>query len=219
MFGADAEHLRLVRWAAGRYEHAGLGVPTVDVYFHPDTSGCYGHLGSELDGRVDICVVIVSEIARDALLHEMGHAWVDEHVSADVRERFMRMRGLTAWNDQRVIWDERGFEHAAETLAWALGHRYIAPGIPNHDPVRLTFAFELLTGGLPLPHPGQRVAARRSGWGRAACPAASRGSRRPGTRTGRRSSGRSAATAGHRCAGSDRTRTCARSCGCVRSAR
>ena len=60
---------------------------------------------------------------------------------------------------------------------------------------------------------------RRSGWGRAACPAASPGSRRPDTRTGRRSSGRSAATAGHRCAGSSRTRTCARSCGCARSAR
>jgi hypothetical protein len=98
--------------------------------------------------------VIVSEIARDAVLHEMGHAWVDENVSANVRERFMQMRGLTAWNDQGVIWDERGFEHAAETLAWALGHRYIAPGIPDNDPVRLTAAFELLTGGLPLPHPG-----------------------------------------------------------------
>ena len=66
----------------------------------------------------------------------------------------MAMRGVTAWNDQGVIWDERGFEHAAETLAWALGHRHIAPGIPDHDPIRLTFAFELLTGGLPLPHPG-----------------------------------------------------------------
>ena len=154
VFGADAEHQHLVGWAYGRYERAGLEVPPIDVHFHPDTSGCYGHLGSELGGRVDICVVIVSEIARDALLHEMGHAWVDENVSAAVRERFMAMRGLSAWNDQRVIWDDRGFEHAAETLAWALGHRYIAPGIPDNDPVRLTFAFELLTGGLPLPHPG-----------------------------------------------------------------
>jgi hypothetical protein len=96
----------------------------------------------------------VSEIARDALLHEMGHEWVDEGVSARVRERFMVMRRLTAWNDQTVIWDRRGFEHAAETLAWALGHRYLAPGIPDHSPARLTAAFELLTGGLPLPHPG-----------------------------------------------------------------
>jgi hypothetical protein len=153
-FGADPEHQRLVRWALGRYEHAGLRVPPVEVHFHPDTSGCYGHLGSELDGRIDICVVIVSEIARDDLLHEMGHAWVDENVSATVRERFMRMRDLSAWNDQSVIWDERGFEHAAETLTWALGHRFLAPGIPDHGPVQLTAAFELLTGGLPLPHAG-----------------------------------------------------------------
>ena len=40
------------------------------------------------------------------------------------------------------------------SLAWALGHRFLAPGIPDHDPARLTAAFELLTGGLPLPHPG-----------------------------------------------------------------
>ncbi|HKE54030.1 MAG TPA: hypothetical protein VKC55_04600, partial [Actinomycetota bacterium] len=154
VYGADAEHQRLVRWALLRYQHAGLHVPPIDVHFHPHTLGCYGHIGSELAGRIDICVVIVSEIARDALLHEMGHAWVDENVSAAVRERFMAMRGLTAWNDQSVIWDERGFEHAAETLAWALGHRFFAPEIPDHDPERLTAAFELLTGGLPLPHPG-----------------------------------------------------------------
>jgi len=154
VFDADQEHLRLVGWAVGRYEHAGLEVPSVQVHFHPDTSGCAGHLGRWIHGRVDVCVVIVSEIARDALLHEIGHAWVEENVSAAVRERFMQLRGLTAWNDQGVIWDDRAFEHAAETLAWALGHRYIAPGIPDHGPARLTAAFELLTGGLPLPHPG-----------------------------------------------------------------
>src|SRR5262245_58836277 len=154
VFGADAEHQRLTRWALGRYEQAGLTVPPIEVHFHPDTSGCYGHLGSEWNGRVDLCVVIVSEIARDALLHEIGHAWVQDNVTAQTRERFMRMRGLTVWNDQDVIWDERGFEHAAETMAWALGHRFLAPGIPDHDPARLTAAFELLTDGLPLPHPG-----------------------------------------------------------------
>ena len=152
VFGADREHQRLVRWAFGRYEHAGLDAPAVDVHFHADTSGCYGHLGSELGGRVDVCVVIVSEIARDVLLHEMGHAWIDENVSASVRERFLEMRGLRAWNDQSVIWDARGFEHGADIIAWGVGTRYIAPSIPDRDPKRLAGGWELLTSA-PLPHP------------------------------------------------------------------
>ena len=53
VFGADPEHERLVRWAFSRYERAGLDAPAVDVHFHADTSGCYGHLGAELGGRVD----------------------------------------------------------------------------------------------------------------------------------------------------------------------
>ena len=152
VFGADAEHEGLVRWAVARYEDAGLRVPAIEIHFHPDTSGCYGHLGSEWNGRIDICVVIVSEIARDALLHEIGHAWIAENVSDVVRDRFLRMRGLSAWNDPGVIWDERGFEHAAETLTWGLGNRWLEPGIPDHGPNRLTAAFELLTGAAP-PHP------------------------------------------------------------------
>ena len=144
----------LVRWAFGRYESVGLEVPPIDVHFHPDTSGCYGHLGSALGRRLDICVVIVSEIARDAVLHEMGHAWVNENVSATVRERFMAMRGLTAWNDHGVIWDERGFEHAAETLAWALGHRFIARGSRTKRPDRSP-RVRAPAGGTSLPHHGK----------------------------------------------------------------
>jgi len=152
VFGGDREHVDLVRWAFARYDRAGLDAPTVDVHFHADTSGCYGHLGSELGGRVDICVVMASEIARDVLLHEMGHAWIDENVSDSVRERFLEMRGLHVWNDRRVIWDARGFEHGAEIIAWGLGHRYIAPSIPDRDPERLAAGFALLTG-VALPHP------------------------------------------------------------------
>ena len=42
------EHVRLVRWAADSVRDPRAGGPAVDVHFHPDTSGCYGHLGSEL---------------------------------------------------------------------------------------------------------------------------------------------------------------------------
>jgi hypothetical protein len=153
VFGGDREHVRLVRWAATRFETQGLRVPTVDVHFHPDTSGCYGHLGSELGGRVDVCVVIISEIARETLLHEMGHAWIEQSVIDSVRDRFLEMRGLRAWNQSTVPWDDRGFEHGAEIIAWGLGNRYLAPSIPDRDPEGLASGFELLTGtSVPRPY-------------------------------------------------------------------
>jgi hypothetical protein len=152
VFGGDPEHVRLVRWAAARYETRGLRVPTVDVHFHPDTSGCYGHLGSQLGGRVDVCVVSVFELGRETLLHEMGHAWIDENVTDSVRDQFLELRGLRAWNQSTVPWDSRGFEHGAEIIAWGLGNRYMAPSIPDRDPARLAAGFELLTGAA-FPHP------------------------------------------------------------------
>jgi hypothetical protein len=42
VFGADAEHQRLVRWAFSRYEHAGLEVPSIDVHFHSEPQGATG---------------------------------------------------------------------------------------------------------------------------------------------------------------------------------
>jgi len=152
VFGGDNEHLRLVRWAATRFETRGLGVPAVDLHFHPDTSACYGHLGSQLDRRVDVCVMSVFELGRETLLHEMGHAWIDQNVAQTVRERFTEMRGLRAWNQSTVPWDDRAYEHGAEIIAWGLGNRYIAPSIPDRDPAGLAAGFEFLTG-VPFPNP------------------------------------------------------------------
>jgi hypothetical protein len=152
VFGGDREHVHLVRWAATRFEARGLGVPAVDVHFHPDTSACYGHLGSQLGRRVDVCVESVFELGRETLLHEMGHAWIDQNVAQTVRERFTEMRGLRAWNRSTVPWDDRAFEHGAEIIAWGLGNRYMAPSIPDRDPARLAAGFELLTGAA-FPHP------------------------------------------------------------------
>lgn len=154
VFGGDREHVRLVRWAATRFETRGLGVPAVDVHFHPDTSACYGHLGSQLGRRVDVCVVSVFELGRETLLHEMGHAWIDQNVAQTVRERFTEMRGLRAWNQSTVPWDDRAYEHGAEIIAWGLGNRYMAPSIPDRDPPGLAAGFEFLTG-VPFPNPNQ----------------------------------------------------------------
>jgi hypothetical protein len=154
VFEADREHVRLVRWAAERFETGGLEVPAVQVHFHPDTSGCYGHLGSQLGRRVDVCVMSVFELGRETLLHEMGHAWIDQNVAQTVRERFTEMRGLRAWNQSTVPWDDRAYEHGAEIIAWGLGNRYMVPSIPDRDPARLAAGFEFLTG-VPVPNPSE----------------------------------------------------------------
>ena len=89
--------------------------------------------------------MIVSEVARETLLHEMGHAWIDENVTNSVRERFLEMRGLRAWNESTVSWDDRGFEHGAEIIAWGLIDR--PTGIVR---IRDTSCAELLAGYFTL---------------------------------------------------------------------
>jgi hypothetical protein len=96
--------------------------------------------------------VIVSEVGRETLLHEMGHAWIDQNVAQTVRERFTEMRGLRAWNQSTVPWDDRAYEHGAEIIAWGLGNRYMAPSIPDRDPAGLAAGFEFLTR-VPFPNP------------------------------------------------------------------
>ena len=146
VFGGEAERVRLVAWAAGRFELAGLEAPEVDVHFHKDTAGCAGHLGLELGGTIDHCVPHVSEISRDVLLHEMGHTWIDQYVATPLRERFTELRGLTEWNTGGVPFEAKAYEHGAEIIAWGLGTRWFAPEIPDREPWQLRGAFELLTG-------------------------------------------------------------------------
>jgi len=95
---------------------------------------------------VDVCTVLVNEMARRNLLHEMGHLWIDQNVSRTDCDRFLKLRGLQAWNGSTDPWEERGYEQAAEIMAWALGTRILTAQIPDNDPVQLGAAFELLTG-------------------------------------------------------------------------
>jgi hypothetical protein len=143
---ADREQVRLVQWAAGRFEDAGLDVPRVEIHFHGNSSGCAGHLGYAKGGRVDVCTILVNEMSRRNLLHEMGHVWIDQNVSQADRHRFLALRELRVWNASTVSWDERGYEQGAEIMAWALGTRILTPQIPDNDPEQIAGAYELLTG-------------------------------------------------------------------------
>ena len=149
VYEADGEQVRLVRWAVSRFEGAGLDVPTVEIHFHGSSSGCGGHLGYAQIGRVDVCTVLVNEMARRNLLHEMGHIWIDQNVSRAARERFLELRHLSTWNASTADWGERGYEQGAEIVAWALGTRILTAQIPDNRPEELGAGFELLTGVAP----------------------------------------------------------------------
>jgi len=146
VFAEDPAHQDLARWAVARFERAGIEPPAVAIHFHADASGCGGHLGYAEDGRVDVCTVLVNEMARRNLLHEMGHIWIDQNVSREERERFLELRGLLSWNASSADWSERGYEQGAEIMAWGLGTRILTAQIPNNDPAQLAAAFEILTG-------------------------------------------------------------------------
>src|SRR5262245_31487372 len=130
LFGATAEQVDLGRWAVRRFEDAGLQAPAVEIHFHADPSPCRGNLGYALGGRVDLCTMNVDAIAKRAILHEMGHIWLDDHTTVALRERFDEMRGLRAWNATAEPWRMRGYEQGAEVMAWGLGERILTPSIP-----------------------------------------------------------------------------------------
>ncbi|MBA3552099.1 MAG: hypothetical protein H0W27_04425 [Actinobacteria bacterium] len=83
----------------------------------------------------------------------MAHGWAGSNLSSGERARFLELRGLTTWNDHGADWNERGSEHAAEIMSWALGDQGTGintPSIPDNSIEQLTAAYELLTGN-PLP--------------------------------------------------------------------
>lgn len=153
--GGTPAQQAMARWAVERFSAGGMDLPSLEVRFHRASTGCGGRMGSYRDGEADICGTHVNSMSRRTLLHEMAHAWVDANVSADLEARFLRLRQLETWNDHAVDWEERGTEHAAEIISWALdgqGTGTERPSIPRNDPEQLAAAYTLLTGqALPAP--------------------------------------------------------------------
>lgn len=121
---ADAE---AVDWARDRYREARLPLPPIRVSFHSNSDPCEGTQGGYLieDGvsRVLVCIsesgsLRELELIR-TLLHEFAHAWDVLFLTEDVREEFIELHGLEAWSHE-VPYEERGSEHAAETITWGL---------------------------------------------------------------------------------------------------
>ena len=151
--GGDTAQARSVEWALRRYRAAGLqGMPALDVYLHTPHEDCHGYLATFQEGRIDLCTGESSEpYARKIALHELAHAWAKANVDTDVRERFLQLRHLTAWNDFSLPWKERGTEQTAEIIAWALGEGEVTPLLPLPiDTDDLVEAYALLTGRAPI---------------------------------------------------------------------
>ena len=139
--------------AAERFREAGLGEPTVLIRFHDEREACDNRTGRSYGNTVDLCGIHTNELSRRTVLHEMAHAWIDAHATASLEERFLRLRQLERWNDHDDEWEQRGTEHAAEIVEWALagqGTGTNLPSIPDNEPAQIAQAYELLTGR-PLP--------------------------------------------------------------------
>ena len=97
------EQLAMVRWAVERFEIAGLDPPVVEIAFHRGLSR--RRTPGPREARRGRCLhALVDPIARRALLHEMGHIWLDQNLSDPERERFLEVRGLHAWNESSDTW-------------------------------------------------------------------------------------------------------------------
>jgi hypothetical protein len=153
ILGADAEHARQISWAFERFRAAGLeDLPPLEVHLHPSPDDCKGRLGSYRAGRIELCTTDSSDpYARKFALHEMAHAWTEANLDPATEARFMRLRGVNAWNDPHLAWKDRGIEQAAEVIAWGLGEGEIQPLLPEPAETReLIDAYVLLTGTMPI---------------------------------------------------------------------
>ena len=152
IYGGTLEGERLVNWAVSRYRAAGLRLPSIDVYWHRDPTGCRGGQGYYDNGRVDLCAgVLINLESQYIVLHELAHAWCDAHLTQRQRVAFDADRGIPTWNSSNYAWTDRGFEQSAEILAWGLGDGILTPAIPGDSRIATYVAeFEFLAGVPPL---------------------------------------------------------------------
>ena len=121
----------LLEFGLSRFAEHGLALPTIHVEFRPTVADCKGHKGmyTHQNRTVRMCT-----LDKTTMLHELSHAWANLNLSDIERAAFAAHRGLAAWNDQADPWHDRGTEHAAEIVAWALTDQ------PNA--IRFTFVSE-----------------------------------------------------------------------------
>lgn len=160
---------RLVRWAMGRYGSSGLDAPRVasvtfgrEAHFVQctdernglavdlgDTSAIYVCLGETDACTTDACTSFTAN-SRRLVLHELAHAWIDQHLGGTEQQAFLDYMGLKDWYRADLPWDRRGVEQAAQVIAWGLMDEPIAPArLGDRSCAELAEAFQVLTGVTP----------------------------------------------------------------------
>lgn len=127
----------LLQWAMVRFEVAGLEPPELaTVTFESQTRRCEGLGGLVLacgSGPADLLLCLheaqtdvageplgCSIHARTAMLHELGHAWIESNLDDGDRAAYLTRTGLPSWRGAHVAWNQRGAERSAEVMMWGL---------------------------------------------------------------------------------------------------
>jgi hypothetical protein len=157
----------LIDAAILRFTDAGMSEPRVgSVTFEPSRS-CARRTGRVIhaDGqrKVFICVFegdlcpnseecdLPSSSVRFAVLHELGHTWILDHVTSETQTRLLELSDRETWQGTDVPWADRGVEFAADVIAWGLIEGAIEMvRIGNPSCETLSAAFRLLTTVDPL---------------------------------------------------------------------
>jgi hypothetical protein len=159
----------LITWSFARFRDHGLGTPNVRrVTFHNNqTDRCEDVVGLILGDAVTLCFDSTTAACRDpdctiwepwakqATLHELAHAWMDEHLSTETIEEFQTATAMPTWSGPKHPWGQRGVELAAETIAWATSDQPVTvnPKLGSHTCDGLTRSYQILTGRPPEPTP------------------------------------------------------------------
>jgi hypothetical protein len=166
--GSD-ELNRLVAWGLRRFADAGLERADIGSITFGPVRTCAGRSGivSENDGSAPDLVLCTDTYAaciptrddcttfkpsvRFALLHEVAHVWMLDHLTDETRVGYVELTGTSGWRDADTRWHQRGVEHAAETIAWSLMDEPVRLTRIGDPPCTLTTTgFRLLTGREPL---------------------------------------------------------------------
>jgi hypothetical protein len=158
----------LITWAFDQFRAHGMGATEVRrVTFHDNqVDRCEGVTGLILGDAVTLCFDSTAACldgdcttwqawARKTALHELAHAWMDQHLTPGTIERFQAATSMPTWSGAEHPWGDRGVELAAETIAWAMMDEpvQVNPKLGLHSCDELARYYEILTGGPPEPTP------------------------------------------------------------------